>query len=298
MPPSREPTPTVGAATDGRVGPPGLDDRPDDFFAVVTGLYVALLVAPLVTAGVSRAVVDPAILYLVFLGGVVLTTTAAAIAVRWVRGLPIRLGRTRKRWLPAFVAPAVVAAAGVVLLGTGGYSSVDALLGIVAAVGGFAIGGILGIMARSRYTSAVTEIAESYATWRAAWSKRRRRPVQLLGLLTVVGGIGAFVAQVVWNHPLLQPLANVLLPIGLALFTFGQPRTYHATSAGLEKEMPAARTLSEWDHFEGYTVAEDAIVLHRRAPWRFPLICDRDDIDDEQAVVAALDRHLPRLPVV
>lgn len=298
MPPSREPMPTVGAATDERVGPPGLDDRPDDFFAVVAGLYLALLIAPLVTAAATRAVSDPAILYLVFLGGVVLTTTAAAVAVRRIRGLPVRLGRTRKRWLPAIVAPAVVAAAGVVLFGTGEYSSVDGLLGIVAAVGGFTIGGILGIMARSRYTSAVTEVAERYATWRAAWSDRRRRPMQLLGVLGVVTGIVAFTVQVVWHHPLLQLLANVLLPIGLAVFTFGRARTYHATSAGLEQQTPVARALSEWDQFEGYTVAEDAIVLHRRAPWRFPLICDRDAIDDEQAVVAALDRHLPRLPVV
>jgi hypothetical protein len=297
MPPSTEPTPPVGTATNGRVGPPSVEERPDDFFAVVTGLYVALLVAPLVTAGVTRAVGDPAILSLVFLGAIALTTTVAAIAVRRIRGLPVRLGSTRKRWLPAVVAPGVVAVAGALLIGTGQYSSADGLLGTIAAVGGFAAGGILGIMARSRYTRAVTELAESHVIWRAAWSDRRRRPMQLLGVLGVVGGIVAFAVQVVWHHPFLQPLANVLVPMGAVVFTFGQARTYHATSAGLEQQLPVARMLYNWDHFEGYTVAKDAIVLHRRAPWRFPLICDRDDLDDEQAVVAALDRQLPRLPV-
>ncbi|WP_340100714.1 hypothetical protein [Salinibaculum salinum] len=297
MSPSTEPTPTAGTVTDGRVGPPALDERPDDVFAVVTGLYAALLVAPLVTAGVTRVVGDPAVLYLVFLGGLVFTVAVAAIAVRRIRGLPVRLGSTRKRWLPALVAPGTVAVAGAILVGTGQYSSADGLLGTVAAVGGFAAGGILGIMARSRYSKAITELAESHATWRAAWSDRRRRPMQLLGALGVAGGIVAFGVPVVWNHPFLQPLANVLIPMGAVVFTFGQARTYHATSAGLEQQMPAARALYEWDHFEGYTVAEDAIVLHRRAPWRLPLIYDRDDIDDEEAVVSALDQYLPRLPV-
>lgn len=297
MPPSTSPTPTVGTVTDEQVGLPGVDDRPDDFFAGVAGLYAALLVAPLVTAAVARPVSDPAILYLVFLGGLVLSISVAATAVRRIRGLPIRLGRTRKRWLPAVAAPAVVAVAGAILFGVGEYSSVDGLLGIAAGIGGFASGGILGVMARSRYSKAVTEIAESHATWRAAWSDRRRRPMQLLGVLGVVGGIVAFAAQVVWHHPLLQPLANVLAPIGVVVFSFGQARTYHATSAGLEQQMPVARALSRWDQFEGYTVAEDAIVLHRRAPWRFPLICDRGDLDDEQAVLDGLNRYLPRLPV-
>lgn len=298
MSPSTDPTPSVGTMTDERVGPSSVDDRPDDFFAIISGLYAALLVAPPMTAAVARTVGDPAILYLVFLGSVVLATTTVALAIRRRRGLAERLGETRMRWLPAVVAPGVVGVAGVVFLAVGEYSSTDTLLGVVTVVGGVTTGGVLGIMARSRYTKAVTEIAASHATWRAGWSDRRRRPMQLLGIVGFVGGMLVFLAQIFWHNQLLQTLAHVLIPLGAVVFTFGRTQTYNATSAGLEQQMPAARALYEWNHFEGYTVAEDAIVLHRRAPWRFPIICDRDDLDDEQSVVAALDRHLPRLPVV
>jgi hypothetical protein len=116
-------------------------------------------------------------------------------------------------------------------------------------------------------------------------------------VVLVGGGIVSLAVSVPTRLDILRYVANLVVPFGAGVVTVGRARTYTATAAGLEKQMPAARTLYEWDDLEGYTVAEDAIVLYRRAPWRLPIICDRTDIDDEQAVLAVLSRYLPRLPV-
>lgn len=293
--PSADATRPVSAHTGGRTDPPAFGDRPDEFFALVAGLYAGVLVAPVATAAVARTVGDPAMLYLVLLAGITLVTAVTAVAVRRIRGLPERLGGTRVRWLPAVVAPAAVVVAGVVLVTVDGYASIDGPLGVVAGVGGFTTGGALGIMARSRYTKAITGAVESQATWRASWPDRRRRPLWLLGIAAVAGGLLALVAQLVWRHTVLRILGQLLVPVGAIVFTVGQARTYRATSAGLEEQMPAARTLYRWDRFEGYAVDDDAIVLHRREPWRFSVVCARADLDDGEGVVAALDRYLPRV---
>ncbi|WP_302081177.1 hypothetical protein [Salinibaculum rarum] len=278
--------------------PTGLDERPDDLFVLVTGLYAASLLAPLATAIAARVVTDSGILYSTLLTVVVLTTVVAAVAVRRIRGLPERLGGAWYRWLPALLAPGLVGLAGVAVATAGSVSSTDFLLGVVAAIGGFGTGGVLGLMARSRHAKAVVADADQFSTWRAAWSDRRRRPIQALGVVLVGGGIVSLAVSVPTRLDILRYVANLVVPFGAGVVTVGQARTYTATAAGLEKQMPAARTLYEWDDFEGYTVAEDAIVLYRRAPWRLPIVCDRTDIDDEEAVIAALSRHLPRLPVV
>lgn len=294
MPPSTDSPQTPSRSASGSPGPQAFDDPPDDLFALVAGLTAALVVAPFLTALAGRVVADSGVLYPVLLACLLLSTVVGTLLVRRRRGAPERLGATRARWVPALVGPAAVAAG--VVFAVGDPTGTETVLGTVAAVGGFAGGGILGIMARSRYTKAVVEASEQYATWRAGWSDRRRRPLRALGVLAVVAGIVAFVVGIVAHVDILQTATNVLVPLGAVVFMSGQTRTYSATAAGLEERMPAARTLSEWDRFEGYVVADDAVVVHRRAPWRLPAIFAREDLDDEAAVVDALDRQLPRLP--
>jgi hypothetical protein len=77
---------------------------------------------------------------------------------------------------------------------------------------------------------------------------------------------------------------------------FGQKRTYRAMTAGLELQAPARRHLYRWAWFDGYMITDEAIILHPRAPWRLPLFCALEDIDDPDAVAQALGRHLHRLP--
>lgn len=286
----------TGRVHDALAGSPALDERPDVLFAIAAGLYVGLLVAPLSTAGVARAVGGLGLLYLFTLGTVAVATAVGALVVRRRHGLPERLGGTWHRWLPAVAAPLVAGGAGAGMLAFGEFSGADRLLCLVAAVGGFSGGGILGIMSRTRYTKAVVAGSEQSATWRAAWPDRRRRPLQVLGAAAIAVALLGFVVSFVWHVQWVQTLVQFLVPAGAVVATFGQARTYRATAAGLEQQLPIARIMSEWGRFEGYTVAADAVVVYRRAPWRLPVICDRQGIDDEKAVVAALDRHLPRLP--
>jgi hypothetical protein len=295
MSPSTDSGPAVGAA-DGQTADLGtLDDRPDDVFAVVVGLYVAALAAPIVVAVAARYVADAAALYSLFLAVALAVTILAAFVARRRRGLPERLGATRRRWLLALVGPALVALAGGVVLVAGSQSTADAVLGIVASGGGFVLGAVLGVMARSRYAKAVTARDPERRSWRAGWSDRRQRPLKGLAVAAAVGCVLAFAAGIVLDVTALRIAGQLLVPVAASVYTVGRPRRFTATAAGLEEQLPVARRLHDWDRFEGYVLADDAVVVHHRAPWRLPVVLAREDIDEE-AVAAALDRHLHRLP--
>lgn len=296
MSPSTDNGSTVHAPGGRSVGSPAFDDRPDDFFAVVAGLTLASLLAPLATVLVARALADLALTYIFLLATGVLVTTAGALAVRRVRGLPERLGRSRGHRVLGLIGPALV---GVVALGlyfAGALSGAEGVLALVAGGGSAVGGGLLGLMSRSRYAKAVVAQSEQYAKWRAGWSERRKRPLKFLAGAGVIGGIGAFVVALVVHSDLLRLAGQFAIPLGAVGYSMAQPRTYTATAAGLETQLPAVRKFDEWDRFEGYVLADDAVVIHQRAPWRFPIICARDELDDEESVLAALDGALPRLP--
>lgn len=269
--------------------------RPDTLFALVAGLYASLLFVPvgLLAAGIS----DVASMYVAFLFGTVVVTTVVTIAVRRAVGLPEWLGAGPRRFLPA------VAPGGFVLF-VGGFqtfllgralSERTLLLGAVAGIGSVAVGGLLSLMADTRYAKAVTESARVDATWRAPWPERPRRRVRYVGGGVAVACGLLFVVGAVFDIPVVRYGAQFVLPLGIVVSTWGQARTYRATSAGLELQAPANRHLYRWEQFEGYMLTEEAIVLHHRAPWRLPMYCDRSALDDAEAVQAALGQYLPRL---
>jgi hypothetical protein len=296
MSPSTDNGSTIPAPGGRSVGSSAFDDRPDDFFAVVAGLTLAALLAPLATAVAARVLADLALSYIFLLVAGALVTTVGALTVRRIRGLPERIGRSRGHRVLGLVGPALV---GVVALGlyfAGDLSGADGVLALLAGGGSAVGGGLLGLMSRSRYAKAVVAESEQYATWRAGWSERRKRPLQFLAGAGVVGGSVAFVVALVVHSDLLRLAGQFAIPLGAVGYSMAQPRTYTATAAGLETQLPAARKLHGWDRFEGYVLADDAVVIHQRAPWRLPIICAREELDDEDAVVAALDRALPRLP--
>jgi hypothetical protein len=296
MSPSTDSGSPVAAADGPTADALALDERPDDFFSVVAGVYAAALVAPIFVAAGARYLTDPATLYLLFLAVALGVTITVAVVVHRQRGLAERLGADRRRWLPAVTPPAVVALAGGIVLTVGSPSTLDVMLGIVAGAGGFVLGGGLGVMAGSRYVRAVTARASERTTWRAGWSDRRKEPLQGLAVAAFVGSVLALIAGFAFDMTLLRTIAQLLVPVAAGMYTVGQSRRFTATTAGLEEQLPVARRLHDWDAFEGYVLAEDAIVLHRRAPWRLPVILARDELDDEEAVLAALGAHLPRLP--
>lgn len=296
MSPSTDSGPTLSSSGSRATELGEFDDRPDDLFALVAGLVAAVVVAPLVTAGAARVVADPALSYVLLLATSTLVTIAGALVVRRRRGLPERLGRSRRRWLLTLVGPGLVAVAALVVLALGRPTTTDTVLAVVAGAGGLVGGGVLGTMAHSRYTKAVTAEAEQYASWRAGWSDRRYGPLKALAGVAIAAGVLAFVAALALGSDLMRLAGQFVIPLAAVVYSVGQPRSYTATAAGLETQLPAVRKLTEWDRFEGYVLADDAVVVHQRAPWRLPIICARDDLDDEGSVVAALDRALPRLP--
>lgn len=274
---------------------PRFREPPDTFFAFVAGLYVAVLVTPAVVAVLATTVTtDSGLLYLSFLAVLTgLTAGGTWVAARW-RGVAERTGRTGLRWL--FEVVAVAFAGGYLLVGMrrGDAAGVAGIGGFFTALFGVILGFGLTVMSRNRYVKAVVDEDAVAATWRAGWPKRRRRAAQAIGLVFMLGYMGGSLADLAFGTDWLQPLGTGLLAVGVSVINLGQERTYRTTPFGLETKLPMYRNVYDWDGFESFEVHERAILLHRRSPWRPVVRCARADLDDEAAVVDALEEYLPR----
>ena len=281
------------------VGMPSAPDaatgRTDLTFALVGGLYAAALAAPLVVLAAPLPD-EPGVQYAALLTVSGAVTIAVAAALRRTAGLIARLGTDSRRFLPAALAPVVGAAGyGVVLAAGGEPTGADAALLVLAAGGGLVLGGLVALMADSRYARAVAEAAETHGTWQAPWPDHRKRVARRVGTAAFGLAVVVFAVGAVLDWWLVRAAGQVTAPLGAVLVTVGRSRNYRATAAGLEVREPVRRHLYPWRAFEGYAVTGDAVVLYPRRPWRLPVYSDRDAIDTD-AVVGALDRHLPRLP--
>lgn len=287
-------------------------ERLDTRFGVVAGLYVAALLAPgLVLVAVRRLQVASAALAVSLLCavGAVLTAVVGREVIRrgglasWFQSTWVAL------LVPAFgVVPMVVYLFDLVvflaflvtdlrpdtaasLVGFAGFA-----LGVVAAV----LGGVLVVMARTRVAVATVDNGSVEAEWTARWDLRGRATVAL-GTLAVVGSVfGAAVWQLGWST------ASRFLHLGLipviVISSLMARRDYRATPAGLEHRrtgrLSGPRQITPWSRFDGFTVTDGAIVLHRPLP-HLDVRCRRWDVDvsadaNEEAVVAALETHLDR----
>ena len=275
--------------------PDAAPGRTDLTFALVGGLYAAALAAPLAVL-VAPLPDDPGVQYAALLAVSGAVTVAVGATLRRTSGLPARLGAGPRRFLPAALAPVVGAAGyGVVRAAGGEPTGADTALLVLAAGGGLVVGGLLAPMADSRYAKAVVDAVATHAEWRAPWPDHRRRVARRAGIGVFALGVVLLTAGVVLDWWPVRAAGQVGAPLGAILVTFGRNRNYRATAAGLEVREPVRRHLSPWGEFEGYAVTEEAVVLYPRQPWRLPVYSDRDAIDTD-AVVEALDRHLPRLP--
>lgn len=269
-------------------------ERPDTFFGLVAGLYVAALVSPalLVTVAVWLTS-DPALLYVGLLGIVTAVTGLAGWRVSRWRGLAEGLGRTSLAWLLPLLG----------LLSVGGYFAVatviDAASGV--AIAGFFTGmlamllgfGLLA-MSRTRYAKAVVDEDTIELEFEAAWPERRRLWVMTVAVALLVASAVTLALRALgvihWDVNLIGFAPGIA---GVAL-SLGTERTYRVTPVGLERRMPALRQFHAWDSFSGFSVTEDALVVHRRQSWRLDFRCARDDLADLDAVVATLEQHLDR----
>lgn len=271
-------------------------DGTDGFFGFLVGLYAAVLVAPVVTAGVASLVTaDGGTLYLTLLG-----TGAAVVAVvgylaRSER-LAVRLGRTSWVWL-AVVAPFGYFAGFVVGVAVEDVSGAVVGLSMLGMIAGLFVGLGLAVAARNRHAKAVLAGTEEYARFDARGPERDRRLAKWgVALLMSVGMVGVVASFVVDGADWFRTVSHLLIGGGAGLLGSTAERTVAVTDAGLLVGNPVSKRVRPWSAFESYSVTDDAIVVHR-AGWSAWGLRDvrRDpaEIEDVETVESALSRFLP-----
>jgi len=269
--------------------PPSATGRAGDpLFGLVVGLYAALLLVPVAVLSVERLVSDDAgALYAaVLLALAVVTAVGWSAAGRWGDSL-VGLGGSVLRVLPAVFAGSVAAGWFATLHSSGVAGAVGFFFGLFAMVAGFA----LAVMLRTRHTDAVVGATATEREFSAGWPRRARsRARRLTVAAAVVTGV-AFVAGLLADVDWLRVAGQILFPAVIGTVSWSEERTYTVSTAGLEQRNPVARRLFRWDTFEGYTRTDDALVLHR--PWRVDTRFALADLDDPDAVDAAIGQYLP-----
>ncbi|MBX0304963.1 hypothetical protein [Haloarcula salinisoli] len=263
------------------------DRTSDPLFPLVTGLYLAvLLTPPAVLLAIQFGLRGAGRTYMLVIATLaVLTTVGWRLTARTERAAE-RLGSSPIRWLPGTVG-LCYAFGGVASLG---HLGVVSLLAMFFGLGAMGLGYALGMMARTRYTDAVTAATEILCEFEAGWpAGARRRAIVAAVPLFVVGMAGfglVYLDQFGWA---LWPI-QMLLPTGTYLVANTEPRSYTVTAAGIGRGNRVVRKLLPWDGFSGYTRTADALVLHRQ--WRLDIRLALDDLDDAASVERAIAEHL------
>lgn len=274
-------------STDGVALGDGGDEPSDGVFRLAVAVYAGVLVAGVASVGaVLTAFVsgDLLALYAVgfaggFGGGLVLASVD--------RRLPMRLGRTLGRRV-ALVAPVVpFVTVWLVPLEV----AVDGIA-LASAIAVFASGYALSQLAENRYVDAVTP-GEPAEQWR--WEPPGS--VVLDGALLI--GYGLFATGAVVDGDPLEAVAWLCLAVcwvlgGLAegRWAFGPGRDrceVRLYDVGLVKRGPCTRTFVAWSDVDHARLREGELVLDRGLrDVRF----DRDELEDLDAVLEAIDRRL------
>jgi hypothetical protein len=263
----------------------------DAQYALVGGLYAASVLTPVAVLGVSTWISDAALLYVGFLAVWVAFTTLFGWLVSRTEGVAVRIGRRDAAWVLAAV-PFVVFIGAFVGLAVGTpMPPVAVPLAMITMITGFLFGFPLVVMSQNRHADFAVRDATEFARWEARWPLRWRR----LAVGSMVVGIASAVVAVVaqlglgadWATPFYL-LAFLWTPLAQAT----TPRTVRVTDAGLVVERPLIRRFRPWEAFEAVSLSDDALVVHPTAWWRPSLRFDRDDIEDVDAAVTALERGL------
>ena len=283
------------ASTEGARGP-------DTTYAFAVGLYAGVVGGPVAVLSVSPWMQGAGALYVALLVVVTGLATAVGWAASRVPGLAVRLGRRKAVWL-FVVAPFawIVGVAGAEAVGVEP-PSVAVLLAMLATAGGTLLGLAVVAMSRTRYADAATRDAATrdaatrdateLAVWEARWPKRWRQVAIAVVLGTfVVGAVGIAAEAVFGVEDAGTAYLVALFAVPLASSTT-TPRTFRATDAGLVVERPHQRQFRPWSVIAGYDLTADALVVRPTAWWRLVYRCDRADVDDVEAVAAALDDAL------
>ncbi|MFP8953805.1 PH domain-containing protein [Natrialbaceae archaeon A-arb3/5] len=276
--------------------------RPDFGFRVAVAFYAGVVVAGIGSAAAIGAGAESATVLSLFPSTVTITLLAGFVLANRSAGLAERLGRSRRRRLAWYLPPAVFAS------GALGYAIVpialdERLLVLSLVLAAVTVPLALGIarMARNRYVAAITP-DEPDASW--TWHDAGVLSASHLGtaMLMLVTGIGLVsVAAGYWFGLFWIAYGVIVLystrtdsgviPSKFEPSNRWNPPTLYAHEVGLVVEKPFSRTLVPWDDIGGVRLTEDELVCERR--WR-DIRCDRDAIDDPEAVREGIERARQR----
>lgn len=295
-------------------GAQGATRTPDGFYALIVGCYVAAAVAPPAAAYAARASGgDVGLVYGVLLAAAVATVAVVGHVAYRVPGLAVRLG-SRSRFAPLAARTGrgssrwsnrarsgwwfgAVPVGYLVALAVAGWVSASGLVVALVTLGAVA-GGVFGlglaVMSENRRVRAATADAAEHATFDARLPKRVRDLSRLGGGVAVfIGAVGLALGAYVGDEAV-RVVGQTLVPLGaVAVAQASAERTFEVTDAGLVLRRPVNARLLAWEAFDGYDLTPDALVLRRGSRLRFDVRCDRGDLDDPEAVAAALGRFVP-----
>ncbi|SIR63772.1 hypothetical protein SAMN05421858_3050 [Haladaptatus litoreus] len=263
-------------------------ERPDTLYAFVAGLYVAILLTPIAILGISTVSVDGGILYMSYLGFIALFTAVAGWLISHTAGLAVRLGHHDLIWL--LVAVPFVPFVGVFAASEIGISppSIAIVLAMVTMIGGMFTSLPLVTMSRNRYTTAAVANTTEITEWEGRWPQWWRQISYGAMIIAILGGSAGIIAHVVFGVEWAGNL-YLLMVFWAPLAGSANPRTFRVTDAGLVVHRPLLHRFRPWIAFTGYSLNDEALVIYRKGWWRQNIRCDRDDIEDVDAAIAALD---------
>jgi len=219
----------------------------------------------------------------------VVATAGSKLALRWV-------DHPARRFRKGIEYGGLIAVAGFVPLVGFVVAPMDSLVAAVP----FGVGWVLGIAAAFLvgYVAdrAIIRRSRAETDTRLVWSAKRRPERGRVRFLQIATGVVAL-GFVVWNVSNGNP-RMVLLWVAIGGVQFGPDivrrfhrRQYEILDAGLVMTVGHL----PWEDFDGYHLTDDDLILYGNV-WPLGTVAyDRESIDDPEAVVDALDRHLPQI---
>lgn len=165
------------------------------------------------------------------------------------------------------------------------------VLAMVTMIGGIVTSLPLVAMSRNRYTTAALANTTEITKWEARWPQRWRWGSVGVMSIGIIGGAAGIIAQVVFGVDWAGDLYLLML-LWTPLAGAAGSRTFRITTDGLVVERPLQHRFRPWTAFEKYSITDEALVIHPTAWWSPKLRCDRNDIEDVAATIAALDAVL------
>ncbi|WP_207586611.1 hypothetical protein [Halomontanus rarus] len=270
-------------------------DEPDIGFQAAIGVFCGVVLAGVVTTMLALAEADTATLLGTFPSAGTAGIIVGLLLSRRARGVPERLGASRRRWIYGLLPAAAFGVVTLVAL------FVPALGGAVAAAAFFsavavALSGLLVVgMGRNRYVDAVTG-DDPAVTW-------DYQPAGLLRVEPVIGTCFLLfgLVQVYWDGWTFAAF-SILYGVFMLVSAFGKDRWFDddwestnmnsselaVHDAGLVKFRGRSKTLVPWDEITGVRSTDEELVIDLDGRFR-NIRCDRTAIDDPEAVLEALE---------